>query len=219
MVQRVTLKEQVYTHLKKAIINEELKNGEIYSEQSIASELNISRTPVREAILQLQQEKMIDIYPSRGFMVKPMSLEECKKILQLRVAIEGFSAMHMARNIHRQDAQELLTQLEEYLHFEESMLNNPEKSYDFMDSDVQFHLHIISYTNNEYFVSTIDTLRSRMERVINKTLQVRGRMGHGLSEHQAIFECIRHGDEYGAFLALRKHMDNTEELISKMNFS
>ena len=203
ILQRITLKEQVYAYLKKAIINEELKRGEIFSEQSVANDLNISRTPLREAILQLQQEKLLDIYPSRGFMIRPMSLEELKKILQVRVAIEGFSAMHLARNIQRADAQQVLAQLEDYLHFEESVLSNPEKSYEFMDSDVSFHLHIINYTNNEYFVSTIETLRSRVERAINKTLQVRGRMGHGLKEHQAIFDCIKKGDEYGAFLAFK----------------
>ncbi len=218
ILQRISLKDQVYDYLKKAIINGELECGEIYSEQFFATTLNISRTPVREAILQLKQEKLLDIYPSRGIIIKSMSLEELRKILQVRVAIEGYSAMFLARNIHKEDAQELLSNLAEYLKIEESANNNKKQSFDFMKVDVDFHFGIINYTNNEYFVTTIQTLRSRIESVIFKTLQKDSRMGDALNEHQQLFECIKSGDEYGAFASFQKHMQNTEKLLSTIEF-
>jgi len=218
ILQRISLKDQVYDYLKKAIMNGELASGEIYSEQYFATNLNISRTPVREAILQLKQENLLEIYPSRGVMIKPMSFEELKKILQVRIAIEGYSAMYLARNIHKEDAQELLSNLEEYLNLEKDVKNRKEKAFEFMRADVDFHFGIINYTNNEYFVTTIQTLRSRIERVIFKSLQKDFRMGDAVSEHQELFECIKRGDEHGAFASFQQHMQNTEELLSTINF-
>lgn len=218
ILQRISLKDQVYDYLKTAIMNGELICGEVYSEQLFATTLSISRTPVREAILQLKQENLVDIYPSRGIMIKPMSFEELKKILQVRIAIEGYSAMFLARNIHKEDAQELLSNLEEYLQLEKSANNKKEKSFEFMRADVDFHFGIINYTNNEYFVNTIQILRSRIERVIFKSLQKDLRMADAINEHQELFECIKNGDEHGAFTSFQKHMQNTEELMSTINF-
>lgn len=218
ILQRTSLKDQVYNYLKDAIVNGELKCGEIYSEQWFANTLNTSRTPVREAILQLKQENLLEIYPSRGVMVKPMCLEELKKILQARVAIEGYSAMFLAKNIHKEDAQILLKELEEFLKFEENVSNKKEKSYEFMKVDVEFHSGIINYTNNEYLITTNQIFRSRIERVIFKSLQKDFRMGDAVTEHKDLFDCIKRGDEYGAFASLQKHMENTEELLSTLDF-
>ena len=88
-LQRISLKAQVYEYLKQAIINGDLKVGEIYSEQYFADKLSISRTPVREAILQLQHENMVEVKANRGIIVKPLLLDEIKKIIETRLAIEG----------------------------------------------------------------------------------------------------------------------------------
>lgn len=217
ILQRVTLKEQVYTYLKQAIMNGELKSGEVYSEQMFATNLNISRTPVREAILQLQQEGLLDIYPSRGIMIKPMSLEELKKIFQVRIAIEGYSAMYLARNIQQKEAQTVLAKLEECLHLE-STSNTRENSYEFMKADVEFHFGLINYTNNEHFVRIIENLRSRIERIIFKSLQKDFRMADALQEHEELLQFIKQGDEMGAFTSFQKHMQNTEELLRTVKF-
>lgn len=82
-LQRISLKAQVYEYLKQAIINGDLKIGEIYSEQYFADKLSISRTPVREAILQLQHENMVEVKANRGIIVKPLLLDEIKKSLKL----------------------------------------------------------------------------------------------------------------------------------------
>ena len=82
-LQRISLKAQVYEYLKQAIINGDLKVGEIYSEQYFADKLSISRTPVREAILQLQHENMVEVKANRGIIVKPLLLDEIKKIIEI----------------------------------------------------------------------------------------------------------------------------------------
>ena len=98
-LQRISLKAQVYEYLKQAIINGDLKVGEIYSEQYFADKLSISRTPVREAILQLQHENMVEVKANRGIIVKPLLLDEIKKIIETRLAIEGYSYYILAKNL------------------------------------------------------------------------------------------------------------------------
>ncbi len=219
ILQRISLSEQIYNNLKEAIMKGELNTGEIYSEQFFANKFEVSRTPVREAILHLKQENLLEIYPSRGVMVKSLCFEELQQIFQLRTAIEGYSAMILARNIYKDDAaQELLTELEQYLRLEETMNNGKERIYEFMRVDVEFHYGIINYTNNEYFITTIQTLRSRIEQVIFKSLQTDSRMSNAIKEHKDIFEYIRKGDEMGAFVSFQKHMQNTEDLLRNFQF-
>ena len=102
-LQRISLKAQVYEYLKQAIINGDLKVGEIYSEQYFADKLSISRTPVREAILQLQHENMVEVKANRGIIVKPLLLDEIKKIIETRLAIEGYSSSILAKNLTTKD--------------------------------------------------------------------------------------------------------------------
>ena len=90
MLQKVSYKEQIYQYLKEAIIKGDLKPGEIYSEQQFADKLNVSRTPVREAILQLKSEDLVEIYNNRGLGIKPLTEADLEQIIQARIAIENY---------------------------------------------------------------------------------------------------------------------------------
>ena len=114
-LQRISLKAQVYEYLKQAIINGDLKVGEIYSEQYFADKLSISRTPVREAILQLQHENMVEVKANRGIIVKPLLLDEIKKIIETRLAIEGYSSSILAKNLTTKEGKNLIYLLEDNL--------------------------------------------------------------------------------------------------------
>lgn len=213
ILQRVSLKDQVYQYLKKAIINGELKTGEIYSEQMFATQLNISRTPVREAVLQLRHENMLEIYNNRGIMVKPLLFEEVKKIIEARVAIEGYSVRHLTKNIDTPEAKEVMILLDTCLKLEAEAVDNQERYYDFMQADIDFHGLIVDFTKNEYFINTIMMLRSRIEKAIVNSLKQGERMRIAIKEHEALFERIKSGDENGAYLSFERHMQNTIEIM------
>ena len=78
MLKKVSYKEQVYQYLKTALIKGELRTGEIYSEQQLADQLNVSRTPVREAVMQLTHEGMLEVRANRGWTVRPVSEEDLR---------------------------------------------------------------------------------------------------------------------------------------------
>ena len=102
MIKKVSYKDQVYQYLKHAIIKGELQTGVIYSEQQFADKLEVSRTPVREAVIRLTNEGMLEVFSNRGWGVKPVLPEDLQKILQARIAIEGYSLRYLVR--HRDEA-------------------------------------------------------------------------------------------------------------------
>lgn len=199
--------------MKKAIINGELKTGEIYSEQMFATQLNISRTPVREAVLQLSQENMLDIYNNRGIMVRPLLFEEIQKIIQARVAIEGYSVRYLTRNIHMEQAQEILISLDTCLILEKNALNKEQNFYDFMQADMDFHGLIVHFTQNDYLINSIQMMRSRLEKATVNSLKQGNRMEIAIKEHSALLLHIKSGDEIKACESFEQHMKNTEDIM------
>lgn len=213
MIQRISLKEQVYQYVKKAIINGELKTGEIYSEQMFATRLNISRTPVREAVLQLKHENMLEIYNNRGIMVKPLLFGEIKKIIQARAAIEGYSVRYLTRHVNTAAAQEVMIALGACLELARNAMEKGQNLYDFMQADMDFHGLIVQFTENEYFINSIQMLRSRIEKATVNSLKQGDRMSAAICEHGQLFDLIQSGDEVKACASFERHMDNTVEIM------
>ena len=98
MFVKSTFKEQAYEYLLNLIVNNQLDISQVYSERYFAEKMGISRTPVREAMLQLQREGYIQIQSNKGIKVKEISENEVHQILQMRIAIEGFCALYAAEN-------------------------------------------------------------------------------------------------------------------------
>lgn len=89
-IKRIALKEQAYNYLKNAILEVEIESRGIYSEQHFADRLNVSRTPIREAVLQLSQEGLVEIHPHLGVSIRELSAAEIEELFQVRTAIEGY---------------------------------------------------------------------------------------------------------------------------------
>lgn len=213
IIKKISFKDQVYEYLKKAIINGELKTGEIYSEQMFADQLNVSRTPVREAVLQLKNEDMLEVYNNRGIMVKPLLLEDVQKIIQTRLAIEGYSIRYLAQRIETSEAQAVLQQMQSCLEQEQTIPGQAPNVYEFMKSDVGFHGLIVRFTQNEYFVKTMDMLHSRLEKATVSSLKIKDRTAATLEEHQEIIRQIQSGDGEKAYEAFEYHMNTTAEIM------
>lgn len=203
----------MYEYLKKAIVNGDLKVGEIYSEQMFADQLDISRTPVREAVLQLKHENMLEVYNNRGIMVKPLLFEDVQMIIQTRIAIEGYSIRYLTQRIQTPEAQAVIQQMEACLVHEADIQAKGADVYEFMKSDVEFHGLGIAFMRNEYFSKTIDMLRSRLEKATVGSLKLKNRTAMTLAEHEQIIHHIRSGDAEAAYIAFEHHMDVTEKIM------
>lgn len=214
-IQRTSLKAQVYEYLKQAIINGELKIGEIYSEQYFANKLSISRTPVREAILQLKHENLVEIKANRGIVIKPLYLDEITKIIETRLAIEGYSSSILAKNLSNKRAIDLINNLVENLNKQKTILHSKDAYYEFMLLDLEFHQKIIDFTENSYFTEIIKMLRTRLEIATLKSLYTEHRLEAAYQEHILLFEAIKTRDASKAFNAFDFHMQKTLEIMKK----
>lgn len=217
MLKRTTLKTQAYDYLKKAILNAELKQDAIYSEQYFADLLNISRTPVREAILQLAQERFVDILPNRGISIRSITPLEIKEMFQLRTAIEGYCCKFAAEMVGTGKEKNLLTTLEKHILEEERIFLAQGKPLEYMEQDTCFHLSIVQFSANSQFISLMNNLRSRINQIGIKTLYQQGRMEATLQEHREILSFIQKGDGAKAYLAVENHFNNAYQCILSSN--
>ena len=97
MVKRpISFRNQALSQLRNGIVVGSLQPGSLHSEQTIAEKLGLSRTPIREALLQLANEGLVQFVPNRGVRVTPLDGEHLAYVLQFRAAIEGCGASRMA---------------------------------------------------------------------------------------------------------------------------
>lgn len=209
-----SLKEQVYHHLKKAIISGDIEENKVYSEQWAADLLGVSRTPVREAVLQLKQEFFIDILPYKGFQVRSLTTDDIKETFQIRLALEGFCIITIAQNSQDLHVQRMLSCLGGVL-LEQERLATEGKVYEFMERDEMYHRSIINHTGNERLIATYNDIRSRFELITVKVLNDPGRMEETVQEHFAILEKMRTGCPWEAYQAIQIHLDATQRVLKR----
>ncbi len=216
MIERITLKMQAYNYLKKQIIEGKLKADEIYTEQGFAEMLNISRTPVREAVLQLAHEDFVTIKPNKGFMLRDYSAKDIDEYIQVRTAIEGFCGMYAADTSGSQKWRDLVQTLETYLEQEKDIIERGGTSQEFMKKDFDFHLAIVSYSNNSQMLNIFNDMRNRIDCIGVKTFSIGGTITNAYKEHIKIVKAIKNGNRADTYDALEAHLDKYREVLDKI---
>ncbi len=212
LITKTTLKDQAYVYLKKAILNGEIEVGKNYSEQWFADFLGVSRTPVREAILQIRREGLLETLPCKGIVVKELSLSDIEKTFQIRLALEGFCVITLAQESDTKIAQKLISNLGILIN-KQTKLAAAQDKYEFMEIDELFHREILSYVDNSKFIENFEDIRSRVERLCMDTLRMEGRMESTIKEHNGIFESIRSAKPWEAYTAMETHLINAKKML------
>lgn len=216
MIRKISYKDQVYEHLKQAIIMGDMKTGEIYSEQMIADKLEVSRTPVREAILQLRFENLVDVFSGRGFSVRPISFFDVQQIIQARTAIETASLRTLIIGLDTAEGQNILAQMESCIKQDMPASLAEKDNYNFMQVDMEFHMLSVSFTGNEFFIQVMNMMRTRLEQAIVSSLKKQNRTLAAIDEHEKIFSAVKLRDTDGSIRALVTHMEITENILREM---
>ena len=115
MAEFKSLQETAYNYIRNKVLTGQLQPGVLYSETKAAAEINISRTPMKYALVRLSQDQLIDIIPSKGFRLHRMSIEDVLHTYQARTAVEGFCAMQLAQRRSEPDGREALRVMRECL--------------------------------------------------------------------------------------------------------
>lgn len=203
-----SLAKMAYEAIRKSILSGQWKIGELYNEKAIASDLGISRTPVREALLELAAQDLIIFLPRRGLMVNRFTRRDVDEIFELRKAIELAAVEKIT----------LASPPFDLFEIEESLLKQrkaaKEKDYlAFMEADRIFHTRFSELTNNRRLIAVLENLRDMMHVMGVKALALEGRALKVIEEHQTIFEAVSKGNCEEARRAMACHLDQSKEAV------
>jgi DNA-binding GntR family transcriptional regulator len=205
-----SLAKMAYEAIRKSILSGQWKIGELYNEKAIAADLGISRTPVREALLELAAQELILFLPRRGLMVNRFTRRDVDEIFEMRKAIELAAVEKVTLAAPPFDLFEI----------EEALLKQrkatKEKDYlAFMEADRIFHTSFSELTNNRRLIAVLENLRDMMHVMGVKALALEGRALQVIEEHQAIFEAVRRGNCEEARRAMAYHLDQSKEAVEE----
>lgn len=201
-----SLRGQVFDKIRSDILNGKYKRGEELVESSIGKELGISRTPVREAIRQLELEGLVQLVPNKGAFVTGISEKDVRDIYLIRARLEGLAARMAAKNI----TPELLDAMEETVVLSEYHAKK-EHYEQVCEMDSKFHKLLYKASGSRILEHTLTDFHRYVQRVRMASIMKKRRMEKSNDEHDAILTAIREHDEEKAELVATRHISNTVE--------
>ena len=201
-----SLRGQVFDKIRSDILNGKYKRGEELVESSIGKELGISRTPVREAIRQLELEGLVQLVPNKGAFVTGISEKDVRDIYLIRARLEGLAARMAAKNI----TPELLDAMEETVVLSEYHAKK-EHYEQVCEMDSKFHKLLYKASGSRILEHTLTDFHQYVQRVRMASIMKKRRMEKSNDEHDAILTAIRDHDEEKAELVATRHISNTVE--------
>lgn len=192
-----------YEALKEAILHNVFAPGYQGSEQEIASQLAMSRTPVHEAIIRLQEEGLVRVLPRRGVVVCAISPDDMREIYEVLIALETASAELLAEkpSDERGPIAEELTAVNAEMKAALAADNLP----DWAKADARFHQLLVERTGNGRLARMFHTVMDQSHRARMLTLRLRPKPTASVREHRAIVEAIQKGDPQTARERAKRH--------------
>lgn len=194
-------KDQAYEEIRKLILQRRSTDRFSLSENSLAAEMRMSRTPIREALQRLQTEGFIEIHPNRGVVIPEVSVVEVNETFALRMAVEEF----VVREMTPQMTPENIGEMDLYLaRQKEAMDRNDVLEY--LRHDKDFHDLFFRLYANSLIFNTIQRVLDRFYSMGTNVLRRPGSVQRSFAEHCAIADAVRNGDGAKAAAAMHAHL-------------
>ncbi len=202
------LRDVVFKTLRQAILTGELKPGERLMEIHLANKLGVSRTPIREAIRQLELEGLVIMVPRKGAMVASITQKSMRDVLEVRLALEKLAVELASERITDEQKEELKNAL---LNFEEVVKSGDASLI--AKADVAFHDVIFEATGNMRLGQLANNLSEQMYRY--RFEYIKDESGHNrlVDEHRRIYDAIAAADAKKATDEISNHIKHQEESI------
>jgi DNA-binding GntR family transcriptional regulator len=210
--EKSSLMSEAYAALKTAIRDNVLAAGFQGSEQEIATRLGMSRTPVHEAILRLQEDGLVRILPKRGVQICALSPHDMREIYDVMIALEAVAAELLAAKSPEWRAAfaDEMTELNKTM---KSALRSGELET-WAEADETFHRALVERCDNSRIARITRTVRDQCHRARMITLRLRPKPTASIVDHQAIIDAIRQGKVAKAHDCARRHRTRArDELI------
>lgn len=200
--------DDAYAAIKAAIFDGTFAPGYQASAQEIALRLGVSRTPVHEAVLKLQEEGLVRILPKRGIVICALAPDDIREIYDVMIAIEGRAAELAAGRPAGARAEIAAGLAEATQRMATALAAGDVRAWG--EADDAFHRALVESAANGRIIRIARTVGDQMHRARMLTLNLRGNLGASSSEHEAIIAAIRDGDGAAADAAARRHRQRTQ---------
>lgn len=204
------IREIVYEELRKAIFDGRIKKGEHLVESIIGEEMEVSRTPVREALRQLEAEGLVSNVPRRGAIVQGITKEDAVEIYDLREVLEGLVVRLACKNITDEDIIRLKDILKK---MEETISKKDDESYLNIHGD--FNTIIFNRANSKRLQSLMTNIYDYLASLRSISLQKEDRRISALEEHRQIVYALEKRDEEAVEKLAREHVRKAKEAFLK----
>ena len=190
-----------YAQLKDEILSNRMPPGFQAPEPEIALRLGMSRTPVREALIRLEAEGLVELVPRRGARVLPIRVEDMQEIYEILTSLESDAAAALARRMP--DAEALAPLSAATRDMEEALGREDRDAW--AEADDKFHRTLLELHGNRRLLSFVQALSDQAHRVRIVTLRLRDLPIRSTKDHRDILEALKAGNEDGAREACREH--------------
>lgn len=198
----------IFDRIREEILNNKYKVGEKIVEAKLAEELGVSRTPVREALKQLELDGLVENIPNRGVVVKGITTQDIADIYTIRMEIEGIAARWCVERMDEThiDTLKEIFELMEFYTFKKDV----DKCFEL---NTKFHETIYMATKSRYLEHVLKDFQIFMKATRIKSLKTEGRMEDSLEEHKLILEALVNKDVPLAVERIKNHINNSRKNV------
>jgi len=206
-----SLREKIFHKLRQDILNGKYRSGDNLVELKLAEEMGVSRTPVREAIRQLELEGLVTSIPNKGVIVEGISKKDIEDIYAIRESLEGLAARWAIERIDKDQLKELedICELMEF-YTEKGDLDQVG------DLNSRFHDLIFEATKSKPLKQILTDFQYYVKTIRLASLKSPGRAKHSLEEHNKIVEAFKNKDLDGGAKALVEHIKNSKKNLARI---
>lgn len=206
-----SLHREVAARLRERIFSGELAPGAFVDEVAVCEQLQISRTPLREALKVLAAEGLIRQEPRRGSFVNEVTEQDLDEIFPVIALLEGRCAHEAALKSTEGDLAALAT-----LHERLQKAAKAQRINDYYETNFAIHEAIILLADNKWLAQVIGDLRKILKLARLQQLHAPGRLQQSLSEHMSVFAALQARDAAGAEAAMRTHLTRQREALREV---
>lgn len=203
-----TIRDQVYQLLKDEICEGVYEPGYWLQEKELSQRLKVSRSPVREALLQLSRDGLVQNIPNKGVFVREFSIRDIEDVFDLRIMMESFAILHTSPELSNREKETLLELLG---HIDRTHATGDRKAY--IAADIRFHHYLIELCGNQFLVKAYSDIYSMIKQFCIYSLIDLARFNNSMTEHRQIVHSLVTGRIEEAEKYNRLHLELTKSKL------
>lgn len=210
-IQKKTLHEEIANRLREMIMSGELMEGDKIKENELCELMDISKTPLREALRVLSAEGLIRLIPNRGSYVTIPTIEEIKEMFDVMNVLEGVGASAAAEKMNDKDFEKL-----ENLHKQLEKYSKAKDQARYIHMNHSYHAFVQELAGNRTLNQIVNGLRQKILLYRFKSLNLSGRFEQSIQEHRDLLEAFRKRDADKAETLMKSHIKKQSEALEKL---